>query len=605
MPYTLSVAIIIAISVAFYRVFLHRETFFRLNRLVLLGCLVLAFIVPLVKVPAKFSFRPVPPSESVIDLHQNTAEASAATMVQQAEVKTGVEKTTVVLPSTENKAFVFFTNAVKYIPFVYWAGVAIMGGNLLLQILVLLYRSRKNQVIKDGVCRIVEVDGDHAPCSFANRIFINPEKYDWETYDQILAHEKIHVLQAHTIDLLLAELMLVFQWFNPLAWIYRKDIENNLEYLTDDSLLKENAFERSTYQLSLVKVSVPEFAMNITTNYNQSMLKKRILMMNARRSNINGMWKYMTLVLIMAVLVCNINEPLSAAAANAATKNEIKNNQHRNVPALGTEQQSATLSSPKKNNVAAKKAESTLTAPGPEADTTHVLKFSNTLGRIEAFYEGGTLKMPFPENIVKADAPFVNAISNLGYAALSQNQMDSLKTAGVTPEFVKGVADLGYTNLPYKILCILKLAEVTPQYIDSFSDLGYGHLKMSKFIIFKFSKVEAAYIKNLQGVGLDIPLDLITSTKSRGLTAEYVQGFKDLGYNNLPYSRISMWKAQGIDADYIRGFNKIGFNNIPESTLSFLKSGKITPEYVTAMKEKGVVFADLKRYAFARSVTNN
>nr|WP_294795006.1 M56 family metallopeptidase [uncultured Mucilaginibacter sp.] len=599
--YSLSVAIIIAISVAFYRVFLHRETFFRLNRAVLLTCLVLAFIVPLVKVPAKFSFRPAPPSERIIDLQVNTAEAPAAATAQQAEVKTGVEKTTDVQSSIENKAFVFLTSAIKYIPFVYWAGVAIMGGNLLLQILVLLYRSRKNQVIKDGVCRIVEVDGDRAPCSFANRIFINPEKYDWETYDQILAHEKIHVLQAHTLDLILAELMLVFQWFNPLAWIYRKDIESNLEYLTDDSLLKETAFERSTYQLSLVKVSVPEFAMNITTNYNQSLLKKRIVMMNARRSNINGMWKYMTLVLMMAVLVCNINEPLSAAAVNTVAKNAIKSNQYRNVPALGTEQQSATLSSPKNNNAAIKRAESGLTAPAPIADTTHLLKFSNTSGRIETFYDGGTYKMPFPEDIVKADANFVTSVGSLGYAALSQIQMDSLKTAGVTPQFIKDMAALGYQDISYKMLCILTLARVTPDYIKSFSDLGYGHIKLAKITSFKFFNVEAAYIKSLQSVGLDIPLDAVTITKSRGLTAQYVQSFKDLGYNNLPYSRISMWKSQGIDANYIRGFNKIGFNNIPESTLSFLKSGKITPEYVADLKDKGVVFADLKKYMFLKN----
>lgn len=596
--YSLSVAIIIAISVAFYRVFLHRETFFRLNRVVLLACLVLAFIVPVVRVPAKFSFRPAPPAESIIDLQTNIAESPAAVQV----VKTGVEKSTPGKLSAENKAFDLLTSAIKYIPFVYWAGVAIMGTNLLLQVLVLLYRSRKNQVIKDGVCRIVEMDGDRAPCSFANRIFINPEKYDWETYDQILAHEKIHVLQAHTVDLLLAELMLVFQWFNPLAWIYRKDIESNLEYLTDDSLLKDNAFERSTYQLSLVKVSVPEFAMNITTNYNQSLLKKRILMMNARRSNVNGMWKYMTLTLIMAVLVCNINEPLSAAAANALVKKEVRSDQYRNAPLFGREQQSVALRVAKNNNSAIKKTAPAITAPqtGPENDTTHLLKFSNTPGRIETFYDGGTYKMPFPEVLVKADAQFVTAVGKLGYAVLNQGQMDSLKTAGVTAEFINDMAALGYDKIPYKMLCILTLAKVTPNYIKSFSDLGYGHIKLAKITSFKFVNVEASYIKSLQNVGLAIPLESVTFTKMRNLTPEYITGFKELGYKDLTYSRISMWRTQGIDADYIRSFNKIGFNDIPVSDVSFMKTSNITAEYVAGLKEKGVVFTDLKKYVFLK-----
>jgi hypothetical protein len=61
--------------------------------------------------------------------------------------------------------------------------------------------------------RIVEVSGDKAPCSFANTIFINPEKYDWQTYEQILMHEKVHVQKGQTLELLLAEVILVFQWY--------------------------------------------------------------------------------------------------------------------------------------------------------------------------------------------------------------------------------------------------------------------------------------------------------------------------------------------------------------------------------------------------------
>lgn len=607
-PYSLSVAIIIVMSLVFYRAFLHRETFFGVNRAVLLCCLVLAFIVPLVHVPAKFSFRQAAvATENVMELPAITAELQVQSDAANAnQAKSGV-KTHAAPSSIQNTLTVITAAVIKYVPFVYWAGVTIMGTNLLVQILMLLYRSRKHQVIKDGIFRIVELEGDRAPCSFANRIFINPEKYDWETYNQILAHEKIHVSQAHTIDLLLAEMMLVFQWFNPLAWVYRKDIENNLEYLTDYSLLNGGDFDKADYQLSLVRVSAPELAMKITTNYNQSMLKKRILMMNARRSNINGMWKYTTLALLMGILICNMNEPLSAAVARHMPLNANSNNEIRDAYVTVTKQASATKPLPRNNATAPVKINTALTAPvrSLETDTTPTLKFSNTTGRIETFFEGGTFKMPFPNDMVMADAAFVKAMSSLGYASLTQNQIDSLKTAGVTPQFIKDIAALGYANLPYKILCMLKLAKVTPEYVRSFSDLGYGHLKISKIITFKFSNIEAAYIKSLQRVGLDIPLDLVTMTKSRGFTPEYVQGFKDLGYKDLPYSRISMWKAQGIDADYIRSFNKIGFNNIPESDVSILKAGEITPEYVVNMKAKGVVYADLKRYAFAYNTSQS
>jgi beta-lactamase regulating signal transducer with metallopeptidase domain len=77
-----------------------------------------------------------------------------------------------------------------------------------------------------------------------NYIFINPEKYDWDTYSQIILHEKIHIQQGHSYDIMLAELALIFQWFNPFAWFYRKAMEDNLEFLTDNELLEHSDVER-------------------------------------------------------------------------------------------------------------------------------------------------------------------------------------------------------------------------------------------------------------------------------------------------------------------------------------------------------------------------
>src|SRR4030095_13044662 len=84
-------------------------------------------------------------------------------------------------------------------------------------------------------------------------------KYEWETYNQILLHEKIHIRERHTIDLAIAELLLIFQWFNPFAWIYRREIESNLEFLTDDQLMQQKKVDKQRYQLSLVQVSAPHF----------------------------------------------------------------------------------------------------------------------------------------------------------------------------------------------------------------------------------------------------------------------------------------------------------------------------------------------------------
>src|SRR5207253_812991 len=116
--------------------------------------------------------------------------------------------------------------------------------------------------------------------------------YDEETFQQIILHEKVHIRQRHTLDILFAEIMLVFQWFNPFAWIYRREVEDNLEFLTDDQLTQKEHVNKQRYQLSLLKVSAPHFPLSLTNNYNQSTLKKRIAMMNKKKSSLHTGWKY-------------------------------------------------------------------------------------------------------------------------------------------------------------------------------------------------------------------------------------------------------------------------------------------------------------------------
>ena len=203
--------------------------------------------------------------------------------------------------------------------YLYLFGVVLFGANFLFQLAVLLYQSYSRPVIKDGRFRIVEISGDRAPCSFGNTIFINPEKYDWETYNQILIHEKIHVSGRHTLDILLAEIALVIQWFNPFAWLYRREVENNLEFLTDAHVLLDATIERSAYQLSLLRVSAPHLPFSLTNYYNQSLLKRRIVMMNSQSSSLHTVWKYFFLIPLLTGLMCALNKPAIALDA-ASTK---------------------------------------------------------------------------------------------------------------------------------------------------------------------------------------------------------------------------------------------------------------------------------------------
>src|SRR4030095_3684893 len=204
-----------------------------------------------------------------------------------------------------------FAQFVKWMIWMYWCGVIIFALNFLFQVVGLLLRAYWRPAIVDGKYRIVEMNGEHAPCSFLNNIFINPDRYDWNTYNQILLHEKVHVSEKHSWDILFAETMLIFQWFNPFAWIYRKEMENNLEFLTDNRVLQHSDMEISSYQMSLLRVSAAHLPLSITTNYNQSLLKKRIAMMNAKKSNLNTSWKYFFLLPMFAFFACLLNQPMA------------------------------------------------------------------------------------------------------------------------------------------------------------------------------------------------------------------------------------------------------------------------------------------------------
>src|SRR6187397_29543 len=309
LPYIINVAVILLACLAFYKLLLRRETFYKVNRYMLIVCLVISFALPLLQVPQQFSLRK-PATTSVVQkptliVTEQVQQQPPAVQQEAKNADTGNN-----LAQSSSVKF-SFAQLMTWLFWIYWFGVIVFAASFMFQLVLLLWRAYRNPVIIDGPYRIIEISGDKAPCSFGNNIFINPEKYEWETYNQILLHEKIHIRENHTLDIIIAELLLIFQWFNPFAWIYRREIESNLEFLTDDQLMQQKKVDKQSYQLSLMKVSAPHFPLSLTTNYNQSILKKRIAMMNTKRSNLHTAWKYFFLMPVLAFLACLFNEPVA------------------------------------------------------------------------------------------------------------------------------------------------------------------------------------------------------------------------------------------------------------------------------------------------------
>jgi len=314
LSYLLHSSLLLAGLYLFYWLLLRKESYFQLHRWILLASVVLSLLLPLISIPATWSLWSNPTQTwqqkmtatiETFDDNQKNINAPEQVIASESEntttnnpIANENENTPPISPSRFSIS--------KIIAIVYWVGVAVFFLSFLVQLILLLVKMQVLPSLKDGTFKIVELNKDEAPYSFWTSIFINPTKYDSETYEQIIAHEKIHIKQAHYLDKLIAEATVIAFWFNPFAWFFRKTLSNNLEYLTDQTMLEEGT-PKTQYQMSLLKVSVPQHALNLTTNYNQSFLKNRIAMMNAKKSSARSTWKYFTLLPLLIFAVLSLN----------------------------------------------------------------------------------------------------------------------------------------------------------------------------------------------------------------------------------------------------------------------------------------------------------
>ncbi len=319
--YLIHTSILLAGSYIFYWLLLRRETFFRLNRWTLMSCIALSLALPVITIPASWSLMPDVPETIYPVSEENTQgvvldkfELDKNTFLAEKEQPVLSEEQPVlpIAPKVRQTNSLSWNNALSY---VYYLGAGIFLITFLVQLVLLIAKMFALNSIKDGKHRIVELVKDEAPYSFWNAIFINPTKYDYETYEQILEHEKIHINQFHFFDKLLSEALVILFWFNPIAWMYRRAVTNNLEYLTDQSMLEQGT-ERQLYQMSLLRVSVPQYPLNLTTNYNQSFLKNRIAMMNSKKSSLRSIWKYLFVLPLFVFSLLTLNNVYSEPTEN-------------------------------------------------------------------------------------------------------------------------------------------------------------------------------------------------------------------------------------------------------------------------------------------------
>jgi BlaR1 peptidase M56 len=204
---------------------------------------------------------------------------------------------------------------------IFISGMLILLCKLIVQIISVFSILKRSNRIKINGINIQNLKENVSPFSFFNLIFINTNQHSESDLSEIIAHENIHATQGHSFDVMLVELFCVMFWVNPFAWILRKFLKQNLEFLTDKTVL-QSGFEVKNYQYNLLKINGLNIS-SVTNSFNLSDLKMRIMMMNRKRTSNLHLVKYFILIPIGAVIILAFN--ITKAKSFDAQKSVFQN----------------------------------------------------------------------------------------------------------------------------------------------------------------------------------------------------------------------------------------------------------------------------------------
>lgn len=277
--YLIKINVALMLLYGFYRLTVSRDTFFGLHRLTLWLIYAVALMVPALNL--EYWVRDTPTMESMANVYADTFYPVVVVKAQAS----GITWMDMLLG-------------------IYWVGVAVLSLRLVWQffsIIRLAVISRKQEV--EGIT-VHLLRGEGSPFSFFRWVFMYPSTMEGKQLHEVMVHECTHVSGLHSLDTLFSELFSIACWFNPFAWLMKQEVRMNLEYLADESVLSDgNA--RKSYQYHLLGLAYRQSneSTKIANNFNLLPLKKRIKMMNKRRTSEIGKAKYLLFAPLAGVLL--------------------------------------------------------------------------------------------------------------------------------------------------------------------------------------------------------------------------------------------------------------------------------------------------------------
>ena len=294
--YILKSGVCLSLFYLFYRLLLSKETFYRFNRIALLGILVFSLLLPLIEVtkaPQNEINQAVLTIEQLLVMAENHQETQVTTVVEGDD-----------LVDTWRSP----VHWIEIVLLFYIAGIFFLvcrNVYSLFRLVRLMNTAQRRQIDKHTV--LLVHDRNVAPFSWMKFVVISRTDLE-ENGREILIHECAHIRKHHSWDLLIADICIFFQWFNPGAWLLKQELQNIHEYEADEAVINEGINARD-YQLLLIKKAVGTRLYSMANSFNHSKLKKRITMMLKEKSNPWARLKYLYVLPLAAIAVTAFARP--------------------------------------------------------------------------------------------------------------------------------------------------------------------------------------------------------------------------------------------------------------------------------------------------------
>lgn len=323
LAYFIKVNIGITIFYAFYRLFVYRDTFFNWRRFALLAFFVISLIYPFMNF--QDWIKEQEPMQEFVTVY------TTAILPEVNITSTNVN--TIWAPAIENILLIGYIIVV--------ALLIIRFITQLMSIFIIAIHSRKDYLCKT---QVYILDKPSCPFSFFKWIFIHPALHDEKETKEILAHEGTHAIQWHSIDVIISEIITIGCWINPFAWLLKREVRNNLEYMADNRVIL-SGHDTKSYQYHLLGLAHQKAAANLYNSFKVLPIKNRITMMNRKRSKSIGKTKYALFIPLAALLLIFSNiETIARNTSSIASKminsiNENSSDEIKNTSIPQTEPQ--------------------------------------------------------------------------------------------------------------------------------------------------------------------------------------------------------------------------------------------------------------------------